>query len=192
MTNIEFLRTAPKVYFVAMKAELDAENTSSPVVYTGVGKARAARALVRYYIDNKALFDGPQAPVIVSIGTAGSAKFRRGEIVMVDRFFNNGDSFIREEIATGVYPQPTGLVCASSDFFVGPENFSAGEVAAMHEQFDCMDMESFALASLCRELGLRFCAVKCISDGADDTVLNFDEELPKFREKLNAFVRSLE
>ena len=55
-----------------------------------------------------------------------------------------------------------------------------------------MDMESFALASICAQFGLKFCAVKCISDGADNVVSNFDKELPIFREKLNNFVRELD
>lgn len=189
--NIEFLRKAKKIFFVAMKAELDEESTSSQVVFTGVGKARATRAIVKYIFEHQDLFKSTDAPVIVSLGTAGSAKFNKGEIILVDNFFNNGDNFIREQISFDTLPCPTGRVCGSSDFFVGPENFSQDKIQAMHEQFDCMDMESFALANVCKQLGIRFCAAKCISDGADNTVSNFDEELPRFRAILNEFAGSL-
>lgn len=189
--NIEFLRKAKKIFFVAMNAELDAQSTSSPVVFTGVGKARATRAIVKYIFDNQELFKGPDAPIIVSLGTAGSARYNKGEIILVDNFFNNGDSFIREQISFDTLPCPTGRICGSSDFFVGPENFDQSKIESMQKQFDCMDMESFALANVCKMLGIRFCAVKCISDGADSTVTNFDEELPRFRAILNEFAKSL-
>lgn len=189
--NLEFLHRAKKIFFVAMKAELDAAATSSEVVFTGVGKARATRAIVKYVFEHQGVFKSPDAPVIVSLGTAGSAKFNKGEIILVDNFFNNGDNFIKEQISFDTLPCPTGRICGSSDFFVGPENFSQDKIMAMHEQFDCMDMESFALANVCKMLGIRFCAAKCISDGADSTVTDFDKELPRFRAILNEFAESV-
>lgn len=190
--NFEFLRTTPKLFFVAMEAELDASLLKTPVIYTGVGKARATRALIRYIKDNQELVASGEAPLIVSIGTAASGKYSKGDIVMVDNFYNNGDSFIQEKISFDTFPEATGHVCASSDFFVGPENFEAGKIEAMRSRFDCMDMESFALANVCREYGLRFCAVKCISDGGDGAVCDFDAELPRFREILNNFAKSID
>lgn len=190
--NLEFLRKADKIYLVAMKEELDSTVTDTPVVYTGVGKARASRALLSYLSSHRPRFTAHDTPVIVSIGTAGSGKHHKGDIILVDNFANNGDAFIRETISFDTFPQPTGHICASSDFFVGPENFSAEKIATFRESFDCMDMESFALANICALFGLKFCAVKCISDGADNVVSNFDKELPIFREKLNNFVRELD
>ena len=190
--NMEFLSKANKVYFVAMKEELDSSMTHTPVVYSGVGKARATRSLISYLNTHRARFASPNAPIIVSIGTAGSGKHRKGDFILVDNFDNIGDSFINETISFDIFPEPTGHVCASSDFFIGPANFTQEEIAAMRSKYDCMDMESFALANICNQFGIKFCAVKCISDGADGLVSNFDEELPKFREKINAFVKKLD
>lgn len=190
--NLEFLRNADKIYLVAMKEELDSAVTDTPVVYTGVGKARASRALLSYLSSHRPRFTAHDTPVIVSIGTAGSGKHHKGDIILVDNFANNGDAFIKETISFDTFPNPTGHICASSDFFVGPENFSAEKIAEFRGSFDCMDMESFALANICAQFGLKFCAVKCISDGADNVVSNFDKELPIFREKLNDFVKGLD
>ena len=190
--NLEFLRKTPKVYFVAMKSELDADSTSSEVVYMGVGKARSTRALLKWIQANRQLIIDGNAPLIVSLGTAGSGKHMRGEILLCEKFANNGDSFIDESIEFDVLPQKTPYICASSDFFINEENFDAGKVSTMREKYDCMEMEAFALANICREAGLKFCAVKCVSDGADESVANFDVELPKFRAKLNEFVKQID
>ena len=190
--NLEFLRNSKKVYFVAMHEELDAESTSCEVVYTGVGKARATRAILRYIRENRDVMESENPPLIVSIGTAGSGKHHKGDILLCERFFNNGDSFIKESIEFNTFPESTPFICASSDFFVSEYNFKAEEVSKMREAFDCLDMEAFALANICKELGLKFCAVKCISDGADGTVSDFDAELPAFRKKLNAFVKMID
>lgn len=198
--NLEFLRNAKKVYVVAMKEELDPSYTCSDVVFTGVGKARATRGLLKYLHEHSEQFhaaDGSvlgreELPVIISIGTAGSGKFDRGDIVACDTFVNNGDTFIRERISFDEFPQPTGLVCASSDFFISEHNFSSDHVQRMRQDYDCLDMESFALANICNVFGLKFCAVKCISDGANDTVESFDEMLPRFKAMLDDFVASLD
>ena len=201
-SNLEFLKKAKKVYFVAMKEELDPSYTSSEVVFTGVGKARASRALLKWIMAHRQEMElwaaqraegkECEAPLIVSIGTAGSGKFKRGDIVFVEEFVNNGDSFLQERICFDVLPQKEGRCCASSDFFICDETFGSEKVAEMRRKFDCMDMESFALANICKIFGLDMVAIKCISDGADDNVETFDMMLPKFRAKLNAFVSSLD
>lgn len=190
--NVEFLRNAQKVYFVAMEGELDSSQINTPVIFCGVGKGRATRAIVRYIFDHHDLFASGEGPVIISLGTAGSGKFKKGEIVLADNFTNIGDRCIRVPFAFNTFPVPTGISCASSDYFVGMENFSPEEIDGFHKEFDCMDMESYALASVCYELGLKFCAVKCISDGADKNEASFDEELPRFKKILTDFAKSLE
>lgn len=187
--NLEFLKGRKIVYFVAMKEELDADCTNSEVVYTGVGKARATRGLLKWLHEHKAT---EELPLIVSIGTAGSGKHHRSDILLVEDFMNNGDSFIREKMHFDVLPEPTGLLCGSSDFFISEHNFDADHVGRMKAEFDCMDMESFALANICHTFGLPFLGIKCISDGADDTVESFDQMLPKFRAQLNQLVAELE
>ncbi len=190
--NLEFLRNSDKVYIVAMREELDSELLKTPVIYSGVGKARVSRAVVKYIFDHYEQFAAGKGPVIVSLGTAGSAKYNKGDILLVDNFYNNGDCFIRHRISCDTFPEPTGLVCGSSDFFVCKENFPDDKIAWMHKEFDCMDMESYAIANICEELGVKFCAVKCVSDGADSPVIDFDKELPRFREILNNFAKTLE
>lgn len=190
--NLEYIKKARKVYFVAMKEELDAECTSSEVVYTGVGKARATRGLLRWIQAHTDELERGVLPLVISLGTAGSGRHERGSIVLAEDFVNNGDVFIRERLHFDVLPEPTGHVCASSDFFVSQHNFSEDHVRKMREEYDCLDMESFALANVCSVYGLGFMAIKCISDGADDTVESFDEMLPRFRAKLNALVSQLD
>lgn len=190
--NLEFLRKADKVYFIAMKDEIDDSDIKTPIVYTGVGKGRASRAIVRYVFDNYELFAAGKGPIIISLGTAGSGKFKKGEIVLADTFTNIGDPFIRVPFSFDTLPVPTGINCASSDYFIGMENFSREEMDKFHKDFDCMEMEAYALASVCKELNIGFVAIKCISDGADGNVTDFDAELPHFRKIITDFAKSLE
>lgn len=190
--NLEFLRRMRKVYFVAMTEELDAESTSSQVVYTGVGKARATRGILKWMQANEDLLRSGEPVLMISIGTAGSGKHDRSDILLVEDFVNNGDSFIQEKTHFEILPDPTGYICASSDFFISDKNFDADHVARMRNTFDCMDMESFALANICAIFDLPFLAIKCISDGANDTVESFDEMLPRFRAQLNELVARLD
>lgn len=190
--NLEFLRRMRKVYFVAMTEELDASATSSEVVYTGVGKARATRGILKWMQANEELLRSNEPVLMISIGTAGSGKHNRSDILLVEDFVNNGDSFIQEKTHFSLLPEPTGFICASSDFFISDKNFDADHVARMRDSFDCMDMESFALANICAIFSLPFMAIKCISDSANDTVESFDEMLPKFRAQLNQLVSELD
>jgi len=190
--NLEFLRKAHKVYIVAMESELDADSTSSEVIYAGVGKARVSKALLTYLKENRELIESGNAPLFVSLGTAGSGKHSRGDILICEKFVNNGDCFVKDEIDFDILPEPTPYICASSDFFVSEKHFTAGDVSTMRESYDCLEMEAYALANICKTYNLNFCAVKCISDGADDTIFNYDQELPKFRAKLNEFVKNIE
>lgn len=190
--NMEFLRRMRKVYFVAMTDELDESATSSQVVYTGVGKARATRGILKWMQANEDLLRSNEPVLMISIGTAGSGKHNRSDILLVEDFVNNGDSFIQEKTHFNLLPEPTGFVCASSDFFISDKNFDSDHVARMRQTFDCMDMESFALANICAIFSLPFMAIKCISDGANDTVESFDQMLPKFREQLNRLVAQLD
>lgn len=190
--NWEFIKKSDKVYFVAMNEELDASCTQCAVVFTGVGKARATRGILKWMQANQARLDTGWKPLIISIGTAGSGKHNRGDIILVDRFTNNGDSFIRETMDFNILPEPNGYICGSSDFFISDKNFDSDHVHRMRGEFDCMDMESFAIANICAIFNLPFLAIKCISDGANDTVESFDEMLPKFRAQLNQLVQELD
>lgn len=190
--NLEFIKKSDKVYFVAMNEELDADCTKRDVVYTGVGKARATRGILKWMQSNQDMLERGWKPLIISIGTAGSGKHNRGDIIIVERFTNNGDSFIRETLDFKVLPKSNEYICASSDFFISDKNFDAGHVHRMRGEFDCMDMESFAIANICAIFNLPFVAIKCISDGANDTVESFDEMLPKFRAQLNQLVQDLD
>lgn len=200
--NLQFLKNRKKVYLVAMKEELDASCTTSEVVYTGVGKARATRGLLKWMQQHseqmaqweaeKAAGKRPDYPLFISVGTAGSGKHHRSDILLVEDFCNNGDSFIQETMHFNILPEATGYICASSDFFISEHNFDSEHVGRMKKAFDCMDMESFALANICAIFDFPFIGIKCISDGADDTVESFDEMLPKFRAQLNDLVSTLD
>lgn len=204
--NLDFLRKAKKIYLVAMTLELDEGHTKWPVIYTGVGKSRMTRGVLGYIKDHpelsqhgaatpeqfRRLIESGDLPIIINIGTAGSGKLDRSDIVMCSSFIDNGDSFIRERIDFNVLPVNDGLLCASSDWFISEHNFSPAEVERMRTEYDCLDMEAYAVANVCKCFGIPFCSIKCISDGADDTVLNFDEALPGFRAQLNNFVETLD
>lgn len=145
------------------------------VAETGVGQSCAAEATGR-------LFDEFNPPWIISAGFAGSLKpeIRRGGIVLVDSIVDEHG----EQIDTGLAIDPA-TVSAARGVFTGrlltvdrlvrrPEERT--RLAETHSAVVC-DMETMAVARVCRQRGVRFLAVRIVSDGVDDAMPEEVEKL---------------
>ena len=137
-----------------------------PILYTGVGKIRAAYQLSKYIHKTK-------PKLVVNLGTAGSSKFDTGSIVHCTQFvqrdmdasplgFSIGETpFSNEPVLLEHGRKLTSLphgICGSGDSF---------DISHNIQRYDVADMEAFALAWICKQEEIDFVCLKYISDGAN-------------------------
>lgn len=174
------------------KIEVNIPNAEVIYVETGIGKVNAAmhtmRAICKYHPD-----------VVINIGSAGTLNHKVGDIFVCNHFIDRDlrkvtiDGVISEidsgrDAINRVFTVQQLMECAhlygtcnTGDSFITQGNDIEGDV---------IDMESFAMADVCREMGVPFFAVKYVTDVVGQ---NSSEEwfakLADAREGLSAFFR---
>ena len=154
------------------------EQAGIEVHYSGIGKINAA--FKAYEVIQKT-----GCKTILNLGTAGSSHFDTHALVEVIQFVQRDMDVSPLGFPVGTTPMdheypaqidlepffshlPQGI-CGTGDSF----ETSQSKVAC-----DLVDMEGYALAKVCKKLGVRLISVKYISDGADDTAhLDWEENL---------------
>jgi adenosylhomocysteine nucleosidase len=151
----------PSILIVtALRDELDHPG----VLYTGLGKLNATYALT------KALQHSTPS-LVVNYGTAGGLKPNLSGLLEVAQVLQV--DMLAEPLAprgsTPFDPTPSvlesghpGVVCGSGDHFV-----TEADAWLSSQGVDVVDMELFAIASVCRREGVPWRAFKFISDHAD-------------------------
>lgn len=157
------------------------------VVETGVGKAAAekiARETLAYY----------QPQWVVSAGFAGGLAegIARGEFVVADASANlSGASLaIGLSMASQKGVHVGKLLTVDRIIRKSAEKLALGKE---HQAVAC-DMETFAIAAVCRDRGLRFLSMRVITDSADEELPVETEQLiaqPTLAGKLGAAARAL-
>ena len=158
-----------KILLVALEAELPREQAPDEytVVYTGVGKVNAAIAATQAIIGviNQGLF-----PEVINYGTAGSCRDDLSGMHRIEIFVQR-DIDARPTALRGVTPfedtplyfhTKTGvpsLVLGTGDQFV--HEF---EPWLKDNGIDLVDMEAYAIAKVCKHLGVQFRCYKYITD----------------------------
>lgn len=143
------------------------------VIYTGLGKVKAAYGLTKALTEAKAR--GEAHPYVLNLGSAGSHEFLRGALVEADRFvqrdmdvtglgFPLGATPFEDMPATletaRRFPHLPHAICGTGDSFLqGPSPIPCGLI----------DMEAYAYAKVCALEGVAFACVKYVTDGADDS-----------------------
>lgn len=142
-----------------------------PVVYTGIGKVNAALVAMDTIHKTK-------CKVMINLGTAGSAKFRTHELVEVSSFVQRDMDISPLGFRVGETPfdpLPSDIelipffselakgVCGTGDSF---------ETGAPKVPCELVDMEGYALAKVCRKMGVQLISLKYITDGADHNAHN--------------------
>lgn len=174
------------------KIEVNIPNAEVIYVETGMGKVNAAmrtmHAICEYHPD-----------MVINIGSAGTLNHKVGDIIVCNRFVDrdlrkvylNGVisemefdvDVIKHAIPSWHLMEHAKLIgtCNTGDSFITEGNDIEGDV---------IDMESFAEADVCREMGVPFFAVKYVTDVVGQ---NSSEEwfakLADAREGLSAFFR---
>lgn len=143
------------------KIEINIPNAEVIYVETGMGKVNASmrlmRAICEYHPD-----------MVINAGSAGTLNHKVGDIIVCNRFI---DRDLRKVTLDGVVSElefdndaikrilsERELVygtCNTGDSFITQGNDIEGDV---------IDMESFAEADVCREMGIPFFAVKYVTD----------------------------
>lgn len=147
------------------------EKESIPVFYTGIGKVNAA--LTAMDVIHKT-----QCKVIINLGTAGSSKFKTHDLVEVSSFIQRDMDISPLGFKVGetpfdplpgaidlipYFPELPQGVCSTGD------NFETG-VSKLPS--DLVDMEGYAIAKVCRKMGVQMISLKYITDGADHNAHN--------------------
>ena len=178
----------------ALEVETQGQLKDYEVLYTGVGKVNSTFKLTQKFGKY-----GSYIPynLIINYGTAGSRKYKKGELVDCTKFiqrdmdvtglgFQRGETPYEKEppivIETESLFNPIGknATCGSGDSFVEDRTQYYGEV---------VDMEAYALSKVCYLHGVPFISFKYITDGADGEANNdWEENVSKgievFKEKV--------
>jgi adenosylhomocysteine nucleosidase len=136
------------------------------IVESGVGgkaAARAVREAIKFY--------EPRWVISAGFATALCDELRRGDVLMADEVASPAG----ERLATGIKLEPHVLT-ATRGLHVGrlltvdDVVRKAAERRQLHEQHQALacDMETFAIAAACRDVGAKLISVRLITDAVDD------------------------
>jgi len=148
------------------------------VNYSGIGKVNAAFKAFE-------VIQKTGCNTLLNLGTAGSSHFNAHDLVEVTQFVQRDMDVSPLGFEVGVTPVDTDYpaaihldeyfehlpkgICGTGDNF---------EVGIPKVPCNLVDMEGYALAKVCKRLGVRLISVKYITDGANDTAhLDWEENL---------------
>lgn len=142
------------------------EKAGVHVHYCGIGKINAAIKATEVVLKTGCTH-------ILNLGTAGSPKFPTHSLIECKSFvqrdmdlsplgFPRGQTPMDEipgsiEVET-LFDLPSGICGTGDRFEVGPPELHC----------ELVDMEAYAIAKVCKKLGVKFTALKYITDGSDD------------------------
>ena len=168
------------------------EQKDIAVHYSGIGKVNAA--FKAFDVIHKT-----GCKTLLNLGTAGSSFFNAHDLVEVTQFVQRDMDVSPLGFAVGItpmdeeYPSAIDLepyfthlprgICGTGDSF---------EIGKPKVDCNLVDMEGYAIAKVCKKLGVRFISVKYITDGANDTAhLDWEENLLLGAQKLLVLYQSL-
>lgn len=169
------------------------EQAHIDVNYSGIGKVNAAFKAFE-------VIQRTGCKTLLNLGTAGSSFFNAHDLIEVTTFvqrdmdvsalgFEVGVTPMDREYPSAIqldpfFPQLTNKgICGTGDSF---------ETAQPKVLCNLVDMEGYALAKVCKKLGVRLISVKYITDGAnDDAHLDWEENLLLGARKLLTLYKSI-
>ena len=182
-----------KVIIVASPLETGLANDVNgyPIIYSGVGKINATIAAYKAFTEG---YDE-----IINIGSCGSLKLERGDIINVGLVYqdidatplsNYGHTPFESNSYQIIANRLSDLTCFTTDYFVDLqqlEKYSPSYISMIH-RCDCFDMECFAIAKVAKRFNIKFKAYKWVSDNGGD--VSWEENckigFDKVKEILNA------
>ena len=143
------------------KIEVNIPNAEVIYVETGMGKVNAAkktmRAICEYHPD-----------MVINIGSAGTLNHKVGDVFVCNHFI---DRDLRKVTLDGVVSEiefgndAINRIFSGRELVYGTCNTGDSFITQGNDiEGDVIDMESFAEADVCREMGVPFFAVKYVTD----------------------------
>jgi adenosylhomocysteine nucleosidase len=143
------------------------EHAGIQVHYSGIGKINAcfkAYELIMHH----------GCDTLINLGSAGSTHFARHQLVEVSRFVQRDMDVSALGFAVGTTPmdQDWGGAIDLEPYFADMAHGVCGtgdnfETESAKSGYNLVDMEGYAIAKVCKKLGVRLISIKYISDGAD-------------------------
>jgi adenosylhomocysteine nucleosidase len=161
------------IILTALQEEIPTLHTEDHVFVTGLGKVNAALQATKLILEH-------QPSLVINFGTAGSvsSEYTHGLVECTGFVQRDMDC---SPLGFAKYATPfeaghhmigvSGIICGTGDSFLT-------DVGGLPEAgVDIVDMEAYAIAKVCRDLGVSFRCFKYISDAADE---NAGEDWNKF------------
>lgn len=173
------------------KIEINIPNAEVIYVETGMGKVNAAmktmRAICEYHPD-----------MVINYGSAGTLNHNIGDIIVCNRFI---DRDLQKVTVNGVVSEIVFGTDAARDVLTEQRLTERAKVlwgtcntgdsfitSGADIEGDVIDMESYAMADVCREMGIPFVAVKYVTDVVgQNSVESWQEKLADARKGLTDF-----
>lgn len=161
------------------------EQEGIQVHYSGIGKVNAAFKAFE-------VIQKTGCKTLLNLGSTGSSQFDAHVLVEVATFVQRDMDVSPLGFAVGVTPMDDDHPAEIhlEPYFQQLEKGTCGtgdsfETGTPKVPCNLVDMEGYALAKVCKKLGVRFISVKYISDGANDTAhLDWEENLLLGAQKL--------
>ena len=172
----------------ALEMETQGQLDDWQLIYTGVGKVNATM----YLMDRLEDYNFIRPELVINYGTAGSKKYKQGELVDCTRFVQRDmdATGLDFEIGQTPFDDTPIIIETKSDFNpIGKnglcgtgDNFMTGLKYAWYKKQlgDVVDMEAYALAKVCNSYDIPFISFKYITDGAnEDANIDWEENVGK-------------
>ena len=166
------------IVLVALKEETPTLQSEPNVFFTGVGKINAAHVATKVILEHK-------PNLVINYGTAGAIDTPlKGKLVEVSKFVQRDmdcgplgfEKYVTPYEESSLYIGEGNLICGSGDSFVTDKHSNGGA--------NIVDMEAYALAKVCGELGVSFRCFKYMSDEADENASSDWKEFASMGEHL--------
>ncbi|BAV06488.1 adenosylhomocysteine nucleosidase [Filimonas lacunae] len=165
-TDIAALLQQNPLFVFALDYEAAEEFSEYNPYIVGIGKVNAAYHLTKRIIQNK-------PGIIINLGSAGSNRFSRGEVVCCTRFIQRDMDVT--PLGFQQYETPYSNLEPVLQYglsFKGLQEGTCGtgdnfETAHLSTAYDVIDMEAYPLAWIAMKEQIPFLCLKYISDGAD-------------------------
>ncbi|MEY4615761.1 MAG: 5-methylthioadenosine nucleosidase/S-adenosylhomocysteine nucleosidase [Pseudomonadota bacterium] len=189
---MKILRSEETVLIMALPIESQRafEKAGIEVHYCGIGKVNAAFKATELLMTRS-------VKQVLNLGTAGSHKFPTHSLIECVGFvqrdmdlsplgFPRGET-PQDPIAGKLLVEPISQrqkgICGTGDVF---------EISSPKLECDLVDMEAYAIAKVCKKLGIAFHSFKYITDGSDDNAhKDWIENLKPASEALLAIYQEL-
>jgi adenosylhomocysteine nucleosidase len=156
------------------RVEINWADCQFEYVQTGIGKVKSAFHVAE-------AIEAFKPDLVLNIGTAGTVRHNVGDIFVCRRFIDRdmkplGDLGLEYEIKSS----DDNATCNTGDSFMTD---TEGAVDG-----DVFDMEAYAQAYVCREKGVPFVAVKCVTDIIGrNSVKHWEDKLADARRELTLY-----